>query len=100
MCCRWSRLSSGDGLIFLGWATPTESAALGALGPSAWPPFREVQYAHGRQVRHVDDKNGRMVLIIIACAQTYSQIVSFSGISKSVAAWVVGLNLSAIPSFC
>ena len=38
-----------------------------------------------------------MVLIIIACAQTFSQIVSFSGISKAVAEWVVGLNLSAIP---
>jgi len=86
------------GLIFLGWATPTESAALGALGAFG------VAALFGRfNTRMVSRcamstiRTAGMVLIIIACAQTYSQIVSFSGISKAVAAWVVGLNLSAIP---
>jgi len=86
------------GLIFLGWATPTESAALGALGAFGVAALfgRFSTRMVGRCAMSTIRTAG-MVLIIIACAQTYSQIVSFSGISKSVAAWVVGLNLSAIP---
>lgn len=83
------------GLILLGWATPTESAAFGALSVLALAILYRrltvealVKALRGSLVVTV------MMLMIIVGSTTFSQILAFSGASSGVIAWATGFELN------
>ncbi|MEQ8349269.1 MAG: TRAP transporter large permease [Sneathiellaceae bacterium] len=76
------------GLIILGVATPTESAAFGVLGVLllavlkgrlGWTPVREALRG--------TIKISAMLLVIVIGSSTFSQIIAFSGASRGLLAW-------------
>ncbi|HSV51658.1 MAG TPA: TRAP transporter large permease subunit, partial [Burkholderiaceae bacterium] len=83
------------GVMIAGFATPTESAAIGALATivlamvyRALTPKRLMESLKGTVVI------SGMILFIIIGATTFAQILSFSGVSNGVVALVTGQNLS------
>ncbi len=85
------------GLIFLGVATPSEAAALGALGTII------LAYAYGRMDRRIFKESiigsvriTTMMFIIIVGSMTFSQIMAFSGASAGLISVVNDLDLPPI----
>lgn len=83
------------GLILLGWATPTESAAFGALavivlaalyGKLSWEAV--VKSMKGTLAVSV------MMLMIIVGSTTFSQILAFSGASQGLIGFATGFDVS------
>ena len=79
-----------------GFATPTESAAVGALATVVLA----MAYRALTLQRLLDSLKGTvtisgMILFIIIGATTFSQILSFSGVSNGVVQTITGQNLSA-----
>ena len=73
------------GSILLGWATPTESASVGALGATiicmcyrslSWPVLRDALVGTG--------KVAVPILLIAGMSLTFSQILSFSGATQGI----------------
>ena len=84
------------GLILLGWATPTESAAFGVLAvvilATAYRKLdRDVILRSLRGTLAVS----AMMLTIIVASTTFAQILAFSGASRGVVAWATGFEVSA-----
>lgn len=82
------------GLIFLGVATPTESAALGVVGACAlvglyrklsWRLFYESSVASARVAG--------MIFLILAASGGYSQLMSFSGATSGVVGFMTALDI-------
>ena len=81
------------GSIVFGWATPTESAALGALGSVAvCAAYRELTWA--ALVRALKATGGVAVPIffIVGASLTFSQILSFSGATNGLLQLVRAAN--------
>lgn len=74
------------GLIFLGVATPTESAALGALGTFllAWM-YRGLSWDMARQSMMSSLRITVMLLMIITGSTAFSQILAFTGATGGLA---------------
>jgi tripartite ATP-independent transporter DctM subunit len=81
------------GSILLGWATPTESASVGALGAAAiclcyrsldWPVLRDALIGTGRVAVPI--------LLIAGMSLTFSQILSFSGATQGIVQLVKTLD--------
>jgi tripartite ATP-independent transporter DctM subunit len=79
-----------------GWATPTESAALGALATLVMAlAYRALTFkALAASLRGTVAITG-MILFIILGATTFSQILSFSGATEGLVAAILGQGLSA-----
>jgi tripartite ATP-independent transporter DctM subunit len=85
------------GLILLGWATPSEAAAFGALGVLmlalafhrlSWPALvRSVAGALKVTV---------MAFMIVLGSTTFSQILAFSGATGGLLAWATGFEASPL----
>jgi tripartite ATP-independent transporter DctM subunit len=85
------------GLILLGWATPSEAAAFGAIGVLAlaaafrcltWPALvRSVAGALKVTV---------MAFMIVLGSATFSQILAFSGASGGMLAWATGFDVAPL----
>ena len=80
------------GSIWVGWATPTEAAALGAAGALA------LALASGRLTLRVlgealldAARVTGMILIIVAGSMGFSQVLAFSGATRELVRWVVEL---------
>ncbi len=86
------------GTMILGIATPSESAALGALGAFAVSLF----YKDGVTRQMIKNtfkgtiKVSLMLLMIIAGANAFSQILSFSGASRGLVAFISQLEVPNI----
>lgn len=85
------------GLIFLGVATPSESAALGALGTFV------LAAVYGKMSWQVLVKTlqgtiriAGMVLLIITGSTAYSQVLAFTGVSRGLVNYVLEFSLSPI----
>lgn len=83
------------GGIYIGFATPTEAAAVGAAGALilaacygglSWRVFNESIMA--------TVKTTCMVTLIIIGAQILSTALTYSGVSRTVSEWVLGLGLT------
>jgi tripartite ATP-independent transporter DctM subunit len=83
------------GSIYVGFATPTEAAAVGAAGALAlaagygglsWKVFSESIMA--------TVKTTCMVTLIIIGAQILSAALTYSGVSRAVSEWILALGLS------
>jgi C4-dicarboxylate transporter DctM subunit len=82
------------GSIYSGIATPTEASALGAAGAIV------LAVGYGSFTRRVFTeslmatvKTTCMVALIIICAQILSTALTYSGVSRTVSEWVLGLGL-------
>lgn len=85
------------GLIILGVATPTESAALGALGSFALAAlYRSLTVEVVVNALSGTLKITTMILFIIAGSTAFSQILSFTGVSSQLVQMVGGLAVSAL----
>lgn len=79
------------GSMLAGIATPTESAAIGVLASVvAGLCYRCISWASLKTSLIETLKFSGMILIIICCSGTFSQILSFTGATQKLAAWVVG----------
>jgi len=77
-----------------GWATPTESAAIGALATMLFAmAYRALTVKNlvGALLGTVSISG--MILFIIVGATTFSQILSFSGASNGLVQWITGQAL-------
>ena len=85
------------GLIFLGIATPSESAALGSLGIILIAVSnRKMNFAILKKCLIGTVKISSMMFVIIVGSTTFSQILSFSGASEGLISVVTSLDLSPI----
>ncbi|MFD1708757.1 TRAP transporter large permease subunit [Siminovitchia sediminis] len=83
------------GLMFLGIATPNEAAAMGALGSFV------LAIAYGQLTKEsiVKILNGTMkisamILLIVAGSNAFSQILSFTGVSRNLVQIIGGIEAS------
>jgi tripartite ATP-independent transporter DctM subunit len=85
------------GLIFLGWATPTESAVLGALGAFILAiGYRKLSWGVVKKSVMRTVQTATSVLVILTAAKTFSQILGFSGVTQGIAEIVTGLSVAPI----
>ncbi|MCC6001185.1 MAG: TRAP transporter large permease [Pararhodobacter sp.] len=83
------------GLILLGWATPTESAAFGAASVVVLALIKRALTLEAI----VKSFRGTilvscMMLMIILGSTTFSQILAFSGASNGMIRWATGMDLN------
>jgi tripartite ATP-independent transporter DctM subunit len=77
-----------------GWATPTESAAIGALFTMVLAmAYRALTLGNLLQSLRGTATISGMILFIIVGATTFSQILSFSGASDGLVALIAGMGL-------
>ncbi|MBV8032147.1 MAG: TRAP transporter large permease subunit [Betaproteobacteria bacterium] len=80
-----------------GWATPTESAAIGALFTMALAvAYRALTFSNLLVALRGTAAISGMILFIIVGATTFSQILSFSGASDGLVSEISGLGLSPL----
>src|SRR5512135_2668069 len=78
-----------------GWATPTESAAIGALATMVLAlAYRALTFASLLKALRGTTAISGMILFIIVGATTFSQILSFSGASNGLVEIIAGLGLA------
>ena len=85
------------GLILLGWATPSEAAAFGALGVVMLAlAFRRLSWP--ALVRSVAGalKVTVMAFMIVLGSATFSQILAFSGATSGMLAWATGFEATPL----
>jgi tripartite ATP-independent transporter DctM subunit len=82
------------GAMIAGWATPTESAALGAFATIVMALlYRSLTLKNLVQSLRGTAGISGMILFIIVGATTFSQILSFSGASNGLAQMITSLGL-------
>ncbi len=89
------------GLIVLGIATPSESAAMGAIGAFLLAAvYGKLNWMVAREALAGTLKTSVMVLMIIAGATGFSQLLSFSGAARGLVTFVLSLDLSPMVLLC
>jgi len=84
------------GLILLGWATPTESAACGTAAVAILALlYRRLSMEVIVKSLRGSVKVSAMMLMIILGSTTFSQILAFSGASQGLIAFATSFDLSA-----
>lgn len=85
------------GLIFLGVATPTEAAALGTAGSFVLAAiYGTLTWAAVKAALTSTLRISVMVLVILAAAQAFSQVLAFTGANRHLVAWAVAQPLSPL----
>jgi tripartite ATP-independent transporter DctM subunit len=83
------------GSIVFGWATPTESAALGALGSVAvCAAYRELSWTALLRALKATGRVAVPIFFIVGASLTFSQILSFSGATNGLLQMVRDLDPS------
>ena len=85
------------GFIILGWATPTESAALGVLGVLILAiVYRSLTW--NALLESIDStvRVSGMVFFILMNSTVYSQLLAFSGATTGLLDWVGGFDVSPL----
>jgi len=83
------------GLIILGIATPSESAATGVLGAILVAAiFGRLNWAMLRAAIASAATTSAVILVIVASAKLFSQLLSFAGATRGVVSLVSGADLS------
>src|SRR4029077_12094872 len=78
-----------------GWATPTESAAIGAFATMGLAMlYRSLSIKNLLQALRGTTAISGMILFIILGATTFSQVLSFSGASNGLVELIAGVGLS------
>lgn len=85
------------GLMFLGVATPTESAALGAAGALVLVAARRnLTFQLIKKALLGTMKVTGMILLIIAGASAFSHLLAFTGASRELVDFIVGVGQSPL----
>lgn len=85
------------GLIFLGIASPTESAAAGALGTFILSAFyKQLKWDVVKRSMNGTMMITTMIFMIMVAARAYGEVLAFSGASRGLVAFATGLPVSAI----
>ncbi len=85
------------GFIFLGIATPTEAAALGTAGSFVLAAcYRSLNWKVTREALESTLKISVMVLMILAAAQSFSQLLAFTGANRYLVQWAGGLPVTPL----
>ena len=82
-------------VLYAGWATPSETAGVGALLAliviggmyGIWRPAKLMPILNGTL------RESTMLLMIIGMSLLYSYVMSYLQISQATAAWIIGLGL-------
>ena len=83
------------GFIILGWATPTEAAAVGVLGVIVVAAgFRVLSFESIKTATHATVKVAAMVFFIIMSSTVFSQLLAFSGASAGLLKWAISFGIS------
>jgi C4-dicarboxylate transporter, DctM subunit len=83
------------GGIYIGFATPTEAAAVGAAGSILLAAlYRNLSLPILNEAVMSTVKTTCMVVFIIIGAQILSTALTYSGASRTISEWVLGLGLS------
>jgi tripartite ATP-independent transporter DctM subunit len=82
------------GSIVLGWATPTESAALGVLGVMMLAAmYRALTWKSIVVAVDSTVRVGAMVFFILMNSTVFSQLLAFSGATAGLLGWVGGFDI-------
>lgn len=82
------------GFIILGWATPTESAALGVLGVMILAAmYRSLTLQSIFVAVDATVRTAGMVFFILMNSTVFSQLLAFSGASSGLLGWVGGFDV-------
>jgi tripartite ATP-independent transporter DctM subunit len=85
------------GLIFLGWATPTEAAVLGATGSLVLAAcYRKLNWNIVNTSIMGTIRISANILLILTGAITFGQILAFSGVTRELASYISTLPLPPI----
>ncbi len=85
------------GSILAGWATPTESAALGCVASTiAAAAYRRLSLATLRKACIETAKITVIILFIIVASVTFSQILAFSGATNGLLRVIGAMDLSTL----
>ena len=85
------------GLIFLGVATPSQSAVTGALGAFILAGvYGKLDWNLVRVSLRGTVRVSTMILMIFASSATFSQIMAFAGITRGLSGFVAGLDVAPI----
>jgi len=85
------------GFIFLGIATPTESAATGVVGSLLVAAiYRSLKLRSLWEALVGTVKTTTMIFFLLFGSQLYSQVMSYSGASTGLVEWALGASLPAI----
>jgi tripartite ATP-independent transporter DctM subunit len=85
------------GLIVLGWATPTESAACGAAGVMILAAmYRCLTWDALVRAFTGATRVSVMMFMIILASTTFAQVLAFSGATGGLLAWAAGLGLAPL----
>ena len=83
------------GSMLLGWASPTEAAAIGCLAAFlAAAVYRSLTWSSLSKALMETTKISVMILFIIVASTTFSQILSFSGATRGILQLLDGLDIS------
>jgi tripartite ATP-independent transporter DctM subunit len=85
------------GVMFIGVATPTEAAALGTAGAFVLASFyRGLSWSITREALFSTLRISVMVLVILAGAQAFTQLLAYTGSTRYLAQWAASLPIPAI----
>ena len=85
------------GVMFIGVATPTEAAAFGCLGSMLLAAaYRDLNWKRFRDSIEGTLRISAMMLVIMACAIGFSQLLAYSGGSKGLLEYVLSFDAPAI----
>ena len=81
------------GFIVLGWATPSEAAAFGALSVAVLAALaRKLTIRSLKAALTSTVRISGMVFLLILSSSVFSQLMAFSGVSTAVVDWSIGLE--------
>jgi tripartite ATP-independent transporter DctM subunit len=85
------------GVMFLGVATPTEAAAFGCVGSILLAAtYRDLTWKRFRDSIEGTLRISAMMLVIMACAIGFSQLLAYSGGSRGLLEYVMSFDASPI----
>jgi tripartite ATP-independent transporter DctM subunit len=85
------------GVMFIGVATPTEAAAFGCVGSIALAAaYRDLTWKRFRDSLEGTLRISAMMLVIMACAIGFSQLLAYSGGSRGLLDYVMSFDASPI----
>ncbi|WP_158773890.1 TRAP transporter large permease [Cobetia sp. L2A1] len=85
------------GLILLGIATPSESAATGVMGALLVAAYyRKFSFKMAGEAVMSSLKVSTMIILILACSKLFSQLLSFTGATSGLVNSVTGMDLDPV----
>jgi len=82
------------GSMYLGWATPTEAAGVGAFGALMMAFVRRMKWAELRASLLETARTTAMIFAIIVGVLIFVRFLAFSGLPEALAQWVVNLPVN------